>query len=226
MMQESIFRFVRVSIVSCLAAGMAGCMGGTGLPEEFSVSTSATEKTPAAPQSGAARFVNSKWALFRVAEEGEAPPTDDAAPRGPYGGLLDGGLLERPPASAQIFVVEFGDQGQATRVTENKYFLADIYGDTIGVGPQWRPTTLPFVRFRSAPYAVEVNDRFGLAVNVRVELLSMYVGRAVLYAWGTGDDERLDGQFGYLLDFEGGIGDVLLNTTGDQYPFFATRVEE
>ncbi len=226
MMLPSIRSSAQVSIVLCLALGLAGCMGSIELPAEFAVATSGTEKTSAMPDSGLERFANAKWALFRVAEVGEDPQEQTEVPSGPYGGLLDGGFLARPPADAQIFVVEFGERGQALRVTENKYFLADIYGDTVGVGPAWRPASLPGVRFRSTGYAVEDGERFGLAVLVRVEFLSIYVGRAVLYAWGTGDDERLEGQFGYLLDFAGGIGDLILNTTGDQYPFYATRVEE
>ncbi|MCA9244769.1 MAG: hypothetical protein KDA32_12475 [Phycisphaerales bacterium] len=202
-----------------------GCPLVSDLPDRFDVAISTAETREAAKDTGPASLAGASWRIFRKANPNETPTDPSSAPRGPYGGLLDGGLLERPPGGAQIFVVEFAADGPMTAVRENKFFLAEIYGTEVPVGADWTPTVLPLVSYRSASYGVQVGERFGLAVVVQVRLGFSFVGRAVLYAWGTGDADRLEGMFGYLLDFTGGLGEALLGARGDQYEFFAERAE-
>ncbi len=219
-------------VLSVLLVLVAGCPTVQDLPETFDVAISATEKASAPRDSGPISLAQSSWAGFRDADPVEASSTpestgevavqSEAAP-GPYGGLLNGGILERPPVGEQIFVVDFGDAGQMTAIHENLYFLPQYYGTEVPVGGTWSPSTLPFASFRSASYGVEQDDRYGLAVVVQVRLGNIPVGRAIIYSWGTLGADRLEGKFGYLLDFTEGIGQFLLMTGGDQYPFHADR---
>lgn len=206
----------------------AGCPTAL-LPDALDVNISADQKLPAAIHSGPPVLEHSTWSVFRKPDPpGTAAPPEP--PPGPYGGLLNGGLLARPPTDTRMFRIEFGPGGVVTRVLENLFFLADVYGPSVPVTSQPSPTSIPGVTFRSASYGVQVGERFGIAVVVHVDLWGAYVGRAVLYAWGTvggGEDgaglDRIDGTFGYLLDFEGGLGGLLLTTGGDQYPVYAVR---
>jgi len=220
---------MRTARASCLCVlpllilALPGCPPVAALPETFDVAITAAEKRPAEKDTGPASFADSRWRAFRKADPDEDAALSELRP-GPYGGLLGGGALQRPPAEGQIFIVEFGDNGRMTGVSENLYFLSKIYGQDVPVGGSWVPTGLPGVTFRSASYGMEDGNRYGLAVVVQVGLNGAYVGRAVLYTWGTRDGDRIDGQFGYLLDFEGGLGSALLSTVGDQYEFFAERI--
>ena len=60
-------------------------------------------------------------------------------------------------------------------------------------------------------------------ISLSFGAMSVMVGRAVTYAWGSGNADRIDGQFGYLLDFSKGLGGLLLDSGGDQYPFYLIR---
>jgi hypothetical protein len=220
---------------------LAGCPTVSDLPDTLDVAVSTTQKESAPRDSGPPTLANSTWAGFRkpdpdeTAKPAATPPgtaqsADAESALGPYGPLLTGGVLPRPPADEQMFLVHFGDGGQMTGISENLYFLADIYGAEVPVGGSWSPSTLPGISFRSASYGLEVNGRFGLAVLVQVRLNGIYIGRAILYSWGTlsggedeGDPDRIDGTFGYVLDFSEGLGDLLLDTGGDQYPFYGIR---
>lgn len=207
-------------IVSALCLALVGCAVPE-LPENLDVAISSTDSESAPRDSGPMAAANNSWKAFRKADD--SGNTKQALP-GPYGGLLDGGILERPPVDGQIFVVDFGDDGAMTGIHENKYFLPEVYGSDVPVGGEWSPSTVPFVRFRSASYGTSLDDRFGMAVIVHVKFVDIYIGRAVIYAWGTIADDRIDGTLGYLLDFTGGIGGFAFNAGGDQYPFYAERV--
>lgn len=226
--------FVRPRLPGILAtlslALLGGCPFVPDLPAEFEVALTAAEKQTAAQGSGPGLLAGTSWAAFRgpdpsaASSQLDAAATGDAAP-GPYGGLLDGGVLERPPVDVQMFRVHFGDNGRVTHISENRHFLPEIYGDEIAVGADWRATTLPAVQYRSATYGLAVGDQIGLAILAEVRFGQMFVGQALLYSWGKLSGDRIDGQFGYLLDFTDGIGQVLLSTSADQYPFYATRTE-
>ncbi len=217
---------VGVSILAWLCLPLCGCFsGGSGHPEELEVTLPAGAKQTAEAGTGPALLAGGTWAAFRKADPNEPPEEDPEPAPGPYGGLLNGGLLERPPVDEQMFLIDLDADGKATRVRENRYFLESIYGATVVVDNTWYSTTIPGISFTGQSYGVSVENTFGVAIAARVRLFGLYVGRAVLYAWGTGDDQRVDGQFGYLLNFEGGIGDLLLDTGGDQYPFYAERVD-
>jgi hypothetical protein len=218
---QSTIRLALAATLALLMSGLAGCPSVADLPDELDVATSASEKHSAPRDSGLPSSGGRTWAAFRAIVPGESDP---AATPGPYGGLLTGGLLERPPAGEQIFRVTFAADGRPVEVSENSFFLADIYGSTVPVGGEWSAAPLPGLFFRSASYGIEIGGRFGIAILVQVRFGGAYVGRAVLYAWGTQSDERLEGTFGYLLDFRGGPLEAL-SATGDQYAFFATPVE-
>jgi hypothetical protein len=201
---------------------LTGC-GVPDLPESLDVAVSGTERQAAPPGSGPAQLANSSWSLFRKADD---VYTKGGDPAGPYGGLLNGGLLERPPVDQQMFLVDFGQNGEITAVNENLYFLPRIYGEDLPIGEEWIPTSPPIAKFRSASYGVQDGNRFGNAVVVQVRSGPIFMGRAILYSWGTIDGDRIDGTFGYLLDFSDGAAGIVLNSGGDQYPFYATRVTE
>lgn len=224
MMKNAAFRsFLIGGLVALLTAG---CGGVPTLPDTFEVATSATEKSEAQKGTGPAGLANSTWSLTRAADPND--PTDgdveDTTPRGPYGGLLSGDALDRPPVGEQIFLVEFGDQGQMVRAGENRFFLPRFYGSDVPIGSQWRGTTLPGVLFNSASYGLEVGGRFGVAVIVHVRFGNLYLGRAILYSWGVQTGDTLTGTFGYLLDFTDGVV-AGLGTIADQYPVTGQRTE-
>ncbi len=212
--------------LAVVLTNLGGCPGITIIPDTLDVSISATEKVSAERDSGPPNLADSSWAVFRVADPNDPDdePDADAPPPGPYGGLLNGGLIARPPIGEQIFIVDFGAGGVATGVRENRFFLPEFYGSEVPIRSTWTPTTIPGVLYRSASFGVEVDGRFGAAIFVEVRFAGLLVGQAVLYAWGTRDDAELNGTFGYLLDFTDGIGRVLLLTGGDQYPFRAELV--
>ncbi|NUQ49734.1 MAG: hypothetical protein HUU27_07430 [Phycisphaerae bacterium] len=222
MIRRNVIRVAPVAGLAMLMAGLAGCPSIADLPDELDVATSATEKHKAPRDSGLPSAGGRTWAAFRAIVPGESDP---AATPGPYGGLLTGGLLERPPAGEQIFRVTFAEDGRPVEVSENGFFLTEIYGRRVPVGGAWSRATLPGLFFRSASYGIEIGGRFGIAIVVQVRFGGAYIGRAVLYAWGTQAAERLEGTFGYLLDFGGGPLEAALSATGDQYAFFATPVE-
>ncbi len=224
MMTKSILRFFGASAI--LVIWLTGCGGVPALPDTFDVATSATEKSEAGKGTGPLGLANSTWSLTRVAdpdEVGEAEPADSTPP-GPYGGLLSGDALERPPVGEQIFLAEFGEQGQMVRVTENRFLLSDYYGSELPIDDQWHGTKLPGVVFNSASYGLEVGGRFGVAVIVHVRFGNFFLGRAILYSWGVQTDDTLAGAFGYFLDFTDGVVPSL-GTIADQYPVTGQRTE-
>lgn len=216
----------RSSTLVVIAAALAGCGSVPALPETFDAATSATEKSEAPRDSGPPRFGDNVWSLARVADPNNPDDdTDDQTPSGPYGGLLSGEALDRPPVGEQIFLIEF-DEGVMVNVTENRFFLPRFYGDEVAVGGEWQGTTLPGVFYNSACYGLEIDGRFGLAVIVHVRFFNFFLGRAIIYSWGTmaDDGKSLTGTFGYLLDFTEGIA-ATLGTIADQYPIEGTRVD-
>ncbi len=213
---------VRPGLIAAVALAILGCEGAPSLPETFDVATTAAARTAAAANSGPAVFADSVWSIIRTPD----PAGEDAAPTsdpGPYGGLLNGDALPRPPAGERVFLVHFGAGGEMVRVSENLYFLAEFYGEDVPVGGAWTNTTLPGIVFHSASYGVQLGERFGIAVVVDVRFRQLYLGRAILYAWGTTADATLTGQLGYFIDFTGGAAPSL-GTIADQYPVSGERI--
>jgi hypothetical protein len=64
-----------------------------------------------------------------------------------------------------------------------------------------------------------------VAILVHVRLNGLYVGQVMIYSWAAVEGERMDGQFGYQFDFSQGFGRFFVPRTGDQYKFYATRVD-
>lgn len=218
------FRWSHLCVCASLCVLAAGCGGIPELPETFDVATSATNRVTVEAGTGPASLASSEWSAARKADPSDAAQSaNDAPPPGPYGGILDGDALPRPPAGERMFTVQFGPQGEILGVDENGYLLPDIYGPTIPVGSEWVATTLPGVSYRSASYGTQVGDRFGLAIVAQVRFLQVSLGQAVLYAWGTQTADTMNGQFGYLLDFTRGIVNSL-GTIADQYPFEGERI--
>lgn len=203
---------------------IGGCGSVPALPETFEVATTAEARVEVESGTGPIGFADSTWSITRVADPNEPDETaEEPTPPGPYGGLFNGQGLARPPVGERIFLVRFGSQGQMLEVTENRYFLADIYGGTIPIGGDWTPATVPGVQFRSDSYGTQTGNRFGLAEIVNVRLGSLFLGQAILYAWGTQADDTLTGTFGYFIDFtEGAV--PTLGTIADQYPIEGGRV--
>src|SRR5262245_22102944 len=201
---------------------LTACSAVPEIPESLDVATSATDQSPAAPGSGPVALADSTWSLTRRADPDHSS-VDDAASPGPYGRLLSGQGLQRPPVGVRMFVARFGSHGEMVEITDNQYFLARIYGATVPVGGEWTAATLPGVHYRSASFGVQVADRIGIAVLVDVRYSDNYLGRAILYSWGALANDRIDGAFGYLLDFSGGALENL-GMIVDQYPIDGQRL--
>lgn len=207
---------------TALCTGPIACTTIPEFPATLSVATSGTVRADAAAGTGPTTLADSTWSVARVADPAETDPPASPPP-GPYGGLLTGQGLARPPVGERIFLIEFGDNGRMTRVTENRFFLAEIYGADIPVGGEWSSATIPGIAYRSASYGVQSGDRFGVAVLVHVRFLHIFLGQATLYAWGSVDGNAIDGVLGYVLDFTDGAVPIL-GTVADQYPVEGTRV--
>ncbi|MBL8877721.1 MAG: hypothetical protein JNG88_01275 [Phycisphaerales bacterium] len=211
-------------VVLGVAALAAGCAPTFELPASFDVATTASEKTSASAGSGVPLLANSTWSLARVDNGSDsATAMSGDQPAGPYGGILNGDALERPPIGERIFLIELGAAGEMVRVTENRFFLAEIYGEEVPIDGEWAGTVLPGVSFRSATFGVGVGSRYGFAVVVHVRFGEIFLGSAVLYSWGTISDGALTGQLGYLLDFTRGAVPAL-GTIADQYAISGQRV--
>lgn len=203
---------------------IAGCNAVPLLSESLSVAISTAARLDAPKGSGPAALANGVWSLSRKADSSDTANADGvSAPPGPYGGLLNGDALPRPPVGERIFLARFGPAGEMVRVTENRFFLPEIYGMEIPIGGEWTSATVPGVFFRSNSFGVQQSGRVGIAVHVQVRLGEVFLGRAVIYAWGTVSGGSLDGTFGYLLDFtEGAVS--FLGTVADQYSVNGQRV--
>lgn len=172
--------------------------------------------------SGPMLLANSTWAGFRIAEAGEEEDARaEVTPRGPYGSLLNGGVLDRPPAETQIFLADFGEDGSFTAIRENRYFLPDIYGETMPVDGKVHNASIPGLQFRPVSFGVSEGDEVAMAVVVDVTMIGLRAGTATIYAWGTVEGDRLDGVFGYQIEFVGLF--AVLPSGGDQYMFYAIR---
>lgn len=204
------------------AAVVCGC-SVPDLPGSFEVALPAGVSQVAQRGSALPAAAGVAWQAFRKADPAPTATVDKATP-GPYGGLLDGGFLERPPVDGQIFIAEFDEEGRVVATRENKYLLPEVYGEDIRIGGDWQPARIPLLDFKTAEYSVQVDDKYGIAILVHVRFGPLYVGRAIIYSWGTVLDQGADGQFGYRLDFENGLAGLILESTGDQYPFYATEV--
>jgi hypothetical protein len=212
-----------------LLVGMLGVAGGCGavpaLPETFEVATSAELRVEVDAGTGPLGLAGGTWSITRVADPNDLEETvNETTPPGPYGGLLSGQRLARPPVGERIFLVQFEPEGRMVEVTENRYFLPEIYGATVPIGGDWVAATLPGVQFRSESYGTQSDGRFGLAEIVNVRSGSLFLGQATLYAWGTQTDDQITGTFGYVIDFTDGAVPAL-GTVADQYPIAGQRIE-
>lgn len=215
---------VHLSLVFGGMFAVGGCGSVPALPATFEIATTAASVVEVDAGTGPIGFADSVWSLARPADPDQPDDSDSAVPPGPYGGILNGQGLPRPPVGERIFLVHFGTDGEMVEVTENRYFLPEFYRQTVPIGGTWWPTTLPGVSFRGQSYGTQTGDRFGLAVVVNVRFGNLYLGQAVLYAWGTQTGDTAAGTFGYLLDFTDGIVPQL-GTIADQYAIQAQRVE-
>jgi hypothetical protein len=205
---------------------LTGCPQPDELPDSLEVALSGTERQVVASGTGPPGLADAAFAVCRKADPNDpndAGPSGQTPQPGPYGGLLTGGILVRPPIDEQIFVVHLGDGGRMTRISENRHFLPEVYSADISVKPQWSSSAIPGLTYRSASFGLQVGDRMAIAVLVQVRAFGAFVGDAIIYAWGTTQGDRIDGMFGYLLDFSDGLGDRFLDSGGDQYPIYALR---
>lgn len=216
----------RVVLVALFALPLAGCLSAVpdGIPESLDVVLPAGQVQSAARDTGPALLADSAWDIFRK-EDPSNPGDDPAGGPGPYGGLLDGGVLNRPAIGAKIAQVAFDAAGRLVEIRDNEHFLPEVYGQTIVVDGTADLAALPGMTFRSASFGVSIGSQFGVAVYVDVRAFGARVGNAIIYAWGTRNDARIDGVFGYRLDFSNGLGDFVLDSAGDQYPIEALLVE-
>lgn len=217
----------RLNLILCgLLVASAACNAVPDLPDSVDVATTNIDRSNAPADTGPSSLADSSWSLARVADPDNPDDEEaEAAPPGPYGGILSGDALARPPVGERIFVVRFGPNGEMVEVTENRFFLTEVYGMTVPVGGEWSSAAIPGIFFRSASFGVQAGDRFGIAVQVQVRFGDVFLGRAILYAWGTVAGDMLTGQFGYLLDFTDGAA-PFLGTIADQYPVEGQRLAE
>lgn len=215
-----------VLIAAGLVLPLAGCLSAVpdGIPDSLDVVLPAGQVQSAARDTGPALLADSAWDIFRK-QDPNNPDDEPAGGPGPYGGLLNGGVLDRPPVGEKIAQVAFDAAGRLIEIRENRYFLPEVYGATIVIDGTPDPAALPGMTFRSASFGVSVGNQFGVAVFVDVRAFGARVGNAIIYAWGTRTDDRIDGIFGYRLDFSNGLGDLVLDSAGDQYPIEALRAE-
>jgi len=224
MIRSTPAQIVCATVISCLT----GCGSVPAIPESFDVAISTTEKATANVNTGPEGLLGITLSLSRPAPTVVGTePRDTSNALGPYGGILSGQGLTRPPEGEEIFQVAFlGENAAMSEVTRNRFFLSQFYGETIPVGGGWISTTLPGVSYKSASYGVQQDGRFGSTVVVHVRLGNLYVGKAILYSWGgiTGEQPS-NVTFGYLLDFTGGLLEFV-GKVADQYSVVATIVSE
>jgi hypothetical protein len=198
----------------------SGCFGPPEHPETLEVVLPNDVRRTAVAGSGAGIVENSTWAAFRKAEP--VSEAVDAGLPGPYGGLLNGGFLQRPDPDTLMYRIEFVEGGRATRVSENAFYLPALFGREFLVDGSLHPGRLVLLSYSALSFGVSDENRFGLAIPVEVRFLGIPLGRAAVYAWGTVADARLDGVFGYMADLNP-LPELLLGSGGDQYPFYALR---
>ncbi len=208
----------------CLSLGalaFAGCFGAPDLPTELDVVLPNDVRQVAQAGSGVPLLADSSWDLFRKADEQETE--NDAMPaESPYGGLLGRGFLERLPPDTRMIRLTFDSAGVATGASENAFYVPDLIGDSLVFDGEFHPTRFPGVAYAAIPFAVTAGNQLGIALPVEVRFLGLQVATAVAYAWGTVDGDRIDGTFGYNVDFNL-LADLLLGSGADQYPVYALR---
>jgi hypothetical protein len=198
-----------------------GCFGPPDLPSDLEVVLPGDARQQAEAGSGAELLENSNWSAFRGDSTTEESP-EEAPPPGPYGGLLNGGILERVPPGSLMYRVHFIEGGRADRITENAFYLPELFGTDFIIDGAFHPARFPGLSYAAASFGVSNDDRFGIALPVEIRFWGIPLGTAVVYAWGTATADRLDGTFGYATDLEP-LPRLLLGSGGDQYRFFAMR---
>lgn len=203
-------------------AVLSGCFGPPELPDELDVvlPNDAVRTTPI--DTGPESVADGVWEAFRKPPV-EGSESSDVEP-GPYGGLLNGGILERPEPDTLMFQSHFDELGRMTLVTENAFYLPEVFGETFVIDKEFHPGATAGLSYAAASYGVTVDDQVGIAVFVQVRALGLPIGDAVVYVWGTQVENRIDGTFGYLADLEA-LPRLILGSGGDQYPVYITKTE-
>lgn len=196
-----------------------GCFGPPNLPEELDVVLPGGVTQASQRGTGPTNLAGDTWAARRA-----TPPegTADEPAESPYGGLIGSGFLTRPEPDDLMFRVVVADDGRATRVTDNFFYLRDVFGPTFVLDGAFHPAATPGINYAADSFGATVDDQFGIAIPVEVRFFGLPVGTATVYAWGTVAGDQLTGQFGYSIDLEP-IPDLLLGSGADQYPFYADR---
>lgn len=220
-----VWTFRRLDVWAALLLMTCGCFGPANLPTETEVVLPGDARQTATVNSGAESLASSTWEARRAADPDDADGDSDDTPRSPYGGLLNGGFLDRVPVDALMFRVEFNENGVATRITNNRFYLPDMFGDQLISDGQFHGTRTPGLTYAAASFAVQQDNQIGLAFPAEVRFLGLPLGMAVVYGWGTfnEDETRLDGTFGYSADLNL-IPELLLGSGADQYPFYVNRL--
>lgn len=214
-------RGVRLASATLLVFG-AGCFGPPNLPDEVDVVLPGGVVRTSQKGTGPTNLAGDTWAARRA-----TPPegTSDEPAESPYGGLIGSGFLTRPEPDDLMFRVVVADDGRATRVTDNFFYLRDVFGPTFVLDGAFHPAATPGISYGADSFGAAVDDQFGIAIPVEVRFFGLPVGTATVYAWGTVSGDQLIGQFGYSIDLEP-IPDLLLGSGADQYPFYADRDAE
>lgn len=201
---------------------MLGCFGPPDLPAELEVVLPNDARQTATVNSGVVAFANSTWDVFRTDEADE--PAGDDAPPGPYGGLINGGFLERVEPGGLVYTARFGEQGQAVEVTENVFYLPEVFGRRLIIDGEFHGTNVLGLEYAAAAFGVTRENQFGVAIPAEVRFFGITLGTAVVYSWGTLAGDEGQGIFGYQADLNP-IPDLLLGSGGDQYRVELRRAE-
>lgn len=207
-----------------LSFTIGGCFGPPDLPTELEVFLTGDESQVVPVSTGPEAFANSTWVARRAADPANANDNADDPQTGPYGGSLTGGIFERLTVDEIMFKGRFSDEGVATLITDNHFYLPQQVGDELVVDGAFHVARLPGMTYAAVVFGVQVNNQIGIALPAEIRFLGLPVSKVIVYVWGTLDEaeNRLDGIYGYSSDANP-IPELFLGDGGDQFPFYATR---